>query len=111
MINLSPLKPRFLTALTLIVVAVLSACTVIGQQEYPRSDHSDGNRFYNRDGSDKGLADISRFLWESLWSEAEWPESVANPAAAAIPDRVTEGIRTTYINHASVYSVRYILFS
>ena len=75
---------------------------MIGQQEYPLSDHSDGKRFYNRDGSDKGLADISRFMWESLWSEAEWPESVANPAVAAIPDRVTQGIRTTYINHATV---------
>ncbi|MDA8947434.1 Zn-dependent hydrolase, partial [Luminiphilus sp.] len=84
----SPLKPRLITALALTLVAVLSACTMIGQQEYPLSDHSDGNRFYNRDGSDKGLADISRFLWESLWSEAEWPESVANPAATAIPDRV-----------------------
>jgi hypothetical protein len=98
----SPLKSRLMTALTFIMVAVLSACTMIDQQEHPLSDHSDGKRFYNRDGSDKGLADISRFLWESLWSEAEWPESVINPAVAAIPDRVTQGIRTTYINHATV---------
>lgn len=98
----SLLKSRLMTALTFILVAVLSACTMIGQQEHPLSDHSDGKRFYNRDGSDKGLSDISRFLWESLWSEAEWPESVTNRAVAAIPDRVTQGIRTTYINHATV---------
>jgi L-ascorbate metabolism protein UlaG (beta-lactamase superfamily) len=41
-------------------------------------------------------------LWESLWNESEWPEALANPPAPPIPDRVKQGIHTTYINHATV---------
>jgi len=66
------------------------------------SEHWDGRRFYNRNGSDKGLGDISRFLWTSLSNEAPWPKWIDNPPADPIADRVTSGIRVTYINHATV---------
>jgi L-ascorbate metabolism protein UlaG (beta-lactamase superfamily) len=86
----------------ILMALMLSACGLVSAKPYPVSDHSDGSRFYNRDGSDKGLSDISRFLWESLWNESEWPEALANPPAPPIPDRVEQGIHTTYINHATV---------
>ena len=89
-------------SLALLTASLLSACNLLTEKPYPISDHSDGKRFYNRDGSDKGLSDISQFLWQSLWNESAWPESLSNPEASTISDRVKEGIRATYINHATV---------
>ncbi len=89
-------------SLAVFTVLLLSACSLLADKPYPINDHSDGSRFYNRDGSDKGLSDISRFLWQSLWNESAWPESLPNPEPSAIPDRVEEGIRATYINHATI---------
>ena len=88
--------------LAVLTASLLSACSLMGDKPYPVSDHSDGSRFYNRDGSDKGLNDISQFLWQSLWNESPWPESLPNPVASTLPDRVNDGIRATYINHATV---------
>ncbi len=88
--------------LALLTAALVSACNLIGNKPYPISDHSDGKRFYNRDGSDKGLSDISQFLWQSLWNESAWPASLPNPEPSAIPERVEKGIRATYINHATI---------
>ena len=88
--------PAMLTA------SLLSGCSLMGDKPYPVSDHSDGSRFYNRDGSDQGLNDISQFLWQSLWNESPWPESLPNPEASTLTDRVNDGIRATYINHATI---------
>ena len=66
------------------------------------SEHWDGTRFHNRNGSDKHLGDISRYLWRSITQEAPWPKWLENPPADPIVDRVTSGIRATYINHATV---------
>jgi len=90
------------TSLAILAAVLLPACSLLTDKPYPISDHSDGSRFYNRDGSDKGLSDISQFLWQSLWNESQWPESLANPEASEIPDRVKRGIRATYINHATI---------
>ncbi len=89
-------------SLALLTASLLPTCNLLTEKPYPISDHSDGKRFYNRDGSDKGLSDISQFLWQSLWNESACPESLSNPEASTIPDRVNEGIRATYINHATV---------
>ena len=89
-------------SLVLLTASLLYACSLITERPYPISDHSDGSRFYNRDGSDKGLSNISQFLWQSLWNESAWPESLPNPEPSAIPDRVEDGIRATYINHATI---------
>ena len=59
--------------LVVLTSSLLSACSLLTEKPYPISDHSDGNRFYNRDGSDKGLSDISQYLWQSLWNESAWP--------------------------------------
>ncbi len=95
---LKSLASAFLTVHT---VFVLSGCTLTSTERYPVSEHSDGFRFYNRDGSDKELSDVSRFLWESLWNKSEWPESLPNPKASLVPDKVKQGINVTYINHAT----------
>ena len=71
-------------------------------REWPVSAHYDGKRFYNTSGADKGAGDISKFLWQNLWNKEKWPKQVENPPADPIVDRVTEGIRATYINHATV---------
>lgn len=89
-------------SLVVLTVSLLCACSLITERPYPISDHSDGSRFHNRDGSDKGLSDISQFLWQSLWDESAWPVSLPNPEPSAIPDRVEDGIRATYINHATI---------
>ena len=88
--------------LVLLTASLLSACSLITKRPYPVSDHSDRSRFYNQDGSDKGLSDISQFLCQSLWNESTWPESLTNPEPSAIPDRVEDGTRATDINHATV---------
>ena len=71
-------------------------------REWPVSAHYDGKRFYNTSGADKGAGDISQFLWQNLWNKEKWPKQVENPPADPIVERVTEGIRATYINHATV---------
>ena len=71
-------------------------------REWPVSAHYDGKRFYNTSGADKGAGDISTFLWQNLWNKEKWPKTLENPPADPIVDRVTEGIRATYINHATV---------
>ena len=71
-------------------------------REWPVSAHYDGKRFYNTSGADKGAGDISTFLWQNLWNKEKWPKAIENPPADPIVERVTEGIRATYINHATV---------
>ena len=71
-------------------------------REWPVSAHYDGKRFYNTSGADKGAGDISTFLWQNLWNKEKWPKNIENPPADPIVERVTEGIRATYINHATV---------
>ena len=50
----------------------------------------------------KAAGDIATFLWQSLWNEKPWPKAVDNAPADPLVARVTEGIRITYINHATV---------
>ena len=66
------------------------------------SAHCDGKRFYNTSGADKGAGDIGKFLWQNLLKKEKWPKAIENPTADPIIARVTEGIRVTYINHATV---------
>ena len=94
-----------------IAVLLLSGCaTSTGfdeansttDREWRVSAHYDGKRFYNTSGADKGAGDISQFLWQNLWNKEKWPKQVENPPADPIVARVTEGIRATYINHATM---------
>ena len=71
-------------------------------KELPLSTHYNGKHFNNTNGSDKAAGDIATFLWQSLWNEKPWPKAVDNAPADPLITRVTEGIRITYINHATV---------
>ena len=79
-----------------------TSITQTTDREWPVSAHYDGKRFYNTSGADKGAGDISTFLWQNLWNKEKWPKAIENPPADPIVERVTEGIRATYINHATV---------
>ena len=66
------------------------------------TSHYDGARFYNTSGADKSAGDVARFFWQSISSKTPWPKWVENPPADPVVEKVTEDIKTTYINHATV---------
>jgi L-ascorbate metabolism protein UlaG (beta-lactamase superfamily) len=80
--------------------ALLSACasTPLGAP----SDHLDGHRFRNPEPFEsRGLMDVLR--WKLGGSPAQpWPDFVPIEPAPPPPARVTEGLRVTYVNHATV---------
>jgi len=66
----------------------------------PVSDHFDGEQFvgpYAVPG--KGTLDFWR--WQLTRDKAKWPEHIDNPPVAKPPARVDNGIRATFIGHAS----------
>ncbi len=67
----------------------------------PPSDHFDGERFFNPGGhDDHGLGDLLR--WRLQRQPGAWPQT---PLPAQVrpdpPQQVTEGVRVTFINHAT----------
>lgn len=97
---LSPF-PAFILVFAFILVGG-AGCTSQEVRPVPLSDHFDGARFSNRDGSDKGIGDVARFFWTSLWNTKAWPEFIDNPSPDPIEPRVFEGLKVTYVNHATV---------
>ena len=84
------------------LLSVLTACSLVEERDYPISDHYDGSHFYNRDAEGNSWPAVFKFLFTGLWEKADWPTARTNPVAEPIPARVTEGLRATYINHATV---------
>src|SRR6202012_1982305 len=70
---------------------------------YPRSDHFDGERFFNPNvpRSSRSLLQVLR--WRISGTErAVWPGDVADPKFPAPPAAVPPGcVAVTFINHAS----------
>lgn len=67
-----------------------------------RSDHFDGERFYNPAASQdaRGLADVAKWRLES--KPSPWPRTVANPAYPPPPATVEPGTAAiTFIGHAT----------
>ena len=70
--------------------------------KYPRSDHYDGQRFFN-----PGVAHSSRSLlqvlrWRLSAERARWPTNITDPAFPSPPHIVSPGcVAVTHINHAS----------
>ena len=95
---------RFSRSLWAMLLVVICA-TALGQTETDEASsmtpHYDGKRFYNTSGADKSAGEIARFFWENISKKTRWPKWVENPPADPIRERVTAGIRTTYINHAT----------
>lgn len=66
----------------------------------PRSDHFDGERFYNRIGRPVGFRAFLR--WMATRQPGVWPAWIDGAAGRRPPERVTSGIRATFVNHATI---------
>ncbi len=69
--------------------------------KYPLSDHYDGKVFHNPTRNPHGLLGVLK--WVATGQSKAWPKNLnENATPAKIVSSVTEGIRTTFINHATV---------
>jgi len=69
----------------------------------PMSDHFDGTRFFNPDGSaPKGFSDFVK--WQFGGGKEPWPASVTSPHAPAKPEARVNGdaLRITMVGHATL---------
>lgn len=67
---------------------------------YPKSDHFDGERFFNAENNvDKGFWDLLKWKWSS--TKVAWPDwrDIEKQQPALVPG--PNEISTTYINHAT----------
>ncbi|MDE1973810.1 MAG: MBL fold metallo-hydrolase [Hyphomicrobiales bacterium] len=71
----------------------------------PRSDHFDGERFFDRSGvSPKGRPDLLRWMRDRHFrrTKAKWPAWAPSPYADRPPERITGARwRISYVGHAS----------
>lgn len=71
---------------------------------YPKTEHYDGERFYNIDpiaNIKKGL--ISILQWRLTGDRKEWPETVENKAKPNFPQKIEENeIYVTFVNHSTL---------
>jgi len=66
----------------------------------PVSDHFDGVRFFDPDGSPpKSFGDLLR--WQREGGRAQWPDRAPSPFADTPPARVMSGVRLAFVGHAS----------
>jgi L-ascorbate metabolism protein UlaG (beta-lactamase superfamily) len=66
----------------------------------PITDHFNGVHFFDPDGSPpKKLSDVLR--WRLTADQQKWPERAPSPFADTPPQRVTSGMRFSFIGHAS----------
>ncbi len=101
-----PARRRLRAALGLVLAVVGGAFAFgcFGAPRYmgPPSDHFDGEEFRNLGPFEE------RSFWDVLaWKlgddpSEEWPDWVDFPAAEPPPARVSEGMRVTFVNHATV---------
>lgn len=66
----------------------------------PVSDHFDGTRFTGPYAV-AGNGTLAFWRWQFTKERAKWPERVGNKPVAKPPARVTDGIRVTFVGHAS----------
>src|SRR5207247_11412800 len=69
----------------------------------PVSDHFDGTRFFDPDGSPpKSLGEVLRWQFGPGRQRQAWPEWVPSPHADAPPPRVSgDKVRLSFVGHAS----------
>jgi L-ascorbate metabolism protein UlaG (beta-lactamase superfamily) len=71
----------------------------------PRSDHFDGERFFDPHGSPpRRRSDLLRWMIERHWrrTRAKWPAWAPSPHADRPPERVSgSALRISYVGHAS----------
>ena len=61
----------------------------------------DGDVFRNREPLGQKPLDVLSFGWGSMTKAKQWPGRIENEPAEAPPASVADGIRVTYINHAT----------
>lgn len=64
-------------------------------------DNFDGKVFRNREPLGQKPLDMLSFGWGSLTQAKQWPDWIENEPADVPPALVADGIRVTYINHAT----------
>src|SRR3954452_24086031 len=71
--------------------------------EGPVSDHFDGTRFYDPDGSPpKSLGEVLRWQFGPERKRQAWPESAPRPYPAPPPPRFSgDKVRLSFVGHAS----------
>ncbi|WP_437908014.1 MBL fold metallo-hydrolase [Sorangium sp. So ce327] len=91
---------RLASTVALCVTAALTGCFGAPGYSGPRTGHFDGHEFHNDPRvSQPGVGDV--FRWMSSSEEVRWCE--APPVVPTQPPaRVDEGIRVTFVNHATV---------
>jgi L-ascorbate metabolism protein UlaG (beta-lactamase superfamily) len=72
------------------------------KRSYPRSDHYDGQHFFNPGLSQSGRGLTQVLRWRLQGERARWPDRVSNPVFPPPPASVDAGaVAVTFINHAS----------
>ena len=94
-----------LTGITLggLAVATLLGCSTFDAPAYqgPRSDHYDGDEFYNEDQIDHGFWALLE--WQLTAERGPWPEWIEVEPGPPPPRRVDRGeLRITWVNHATL---------
>lgn len=86
---------------TVLLLITLSGCFAAPEYEGERSDHFDGEVFVNREPMNKGPFDMLKLGFGFVTQAKPWPAWIENTPADPIPHKVIDGIRITYINHAT----------
>lgn len=94
------MRIRYLHLYIPFIWTLLTGCRT-GAHEGPRSDHFDGERFFNPSQAEpKGFLDLLR--WQILGHKKDWPESVPNTFVPQLPSQPRENeIVLTFVNHAT----------
>jgi L-ascorbate metabolism protein UlaG (beta-lactamase superfamily) len=87
--------------LTLLIIECANWAISAPRYHGKTTAHFDGQGFKNLFPFEApGLLDVLR--WQLTTPHGAWPDRVEFPAAPTPPARVTEGVRITFVNHATV---------
>src|SRR6187549_475555 len=98
-----PISRRRLITLGAFAVAAVGVPYLMSQRKVyagPISDHFDGLRFFDPEGAPpKAFSDIVKWWAEN--GKQKWPARVPSPFSDIPPQRVTQGVRLSFVGHAS----------
>src|SRR4051794_19233155 len=96
------MKTRAETQRSASCVSLLLACGCVSMT-FPKSNHCDGNTFFNTDPNanvTKGAVDLLR--WQLGGGRTGWPEFSSRRSQAQLPAQVApDAVHVTFINHAT----------
>ena len=86
----------------IMVAAVMLVACSSGSYNGPVSDHFDGRQFHNQVKThEKTVMDLLKWRFNRDQAEDAW-QRVEEKASVTVPQRNTDGILATFINHATV---------